>query len=258
MLSPSEVMSSLPTRMRATALHHAGLVGQLTTLREVMFSTTVMVLGRSPSGTSRVEVMNELTTKFQELEELCSWINGPGVRICILLLVPLPGHARGADPLEEAAGQLEAAMARRCQANAELEALRASVALVRDSILGNTGRSSSLATSLAEVAGEVENQINKAAANGVWWGTHSSLVAVLSHFPELDPRLELLGPRRDADLSDDRVDNHWPLVSAVLDSLALLVPHHFPAILQTTWSSSGAWPVVLLFCKIWQTRVEEV
>jgi hypothetical protein len=30
-----------------------------------------VVLGRAPSVTSRVEVMNELTIMFQELEELC-------------------------------------------------------------------------------------------------------------------------------------------------------------------------------------------
>jgi hypothetical protein len=35
-------------------------------------STTELVLGRSPGETSQVEVMNELTRKFQKLEELCS------------------------------------------------------------------------------------------------------------------------------------------------------------------------------------------
>jgi hypothetical protein len=34
-------------------------------------------------------------------------------------------------------------------------------------------------------------------------GTRSALVAVLSHFPELEPELELLGSVWDADLSDD-------------------------------------------------------
>jgi hypothetical protein len=70
-----------------------------------------------------VEVMNELTTQLQELEELCPRIEGPGVRIYNLLLGPLPSHARWADWLEEAAGQLEAAMARWCRANAELGAI---------------------------------------------------------------------------------------------------------------------------------------
>jgi hypothetical protein len=70
-IGPSQVMSHLPTRMRATALHHAGVVGELTALRVAVSSTAEVVLGRAPSVTSRVEVMNELTIMFQELEELC-------------------------------------------------------------------------------------------------------------------------------------------------------------------------------------------
>jgi hypothetical protein len=50
------------------------------------------------------------------------------------------------------------------------------------------------------------------------------LVAALSHFPELEPELELLGFRRDADLSDGQADALWPLVSVASDSLALLIP----------------------------------
>jgi hypothetical protein len=57
-------------------------------------------------------------------------------------------------------------MARWCRANDKLEALRASAALVSDLVLGDTDGSSSLVTSLAKVAEEVENQINTAATNG--------------------------------------------------------------------------------------------
>jgi hypothetical protein len=52
----------------------------------------------------------------------------------------------------------------------------------------------------------------------------SALVTILSHFPELEIKLELLGSGRGADLSDDQVDALWPLVSVTSDSLALLVP----------------------------------
>jgi negative regulator of sigma E activity len=55
------------------------------------------------------------------------------------------------------AERLEAAMARRCLENAELEALWTSAALVRDSVLGDTSGSSSLAASLAKLAEEAEN-----------------------------------------------------------------------------------------------------
>jgi hypothetical protein len=125
-----------------------------------------LVLGRSPGVTSRVEVRNELTAKFHELEELCSWIKGPSVRIYNRLLVPSPGHAHWANPLEEVASRLEVAMARQCRANSMLEALWASTALVQDLILGNTSRSSSSVASLAEAAREVENWTNTVAANG--------------------------------------------------------------------------------------------
>jgi hypothetical protein len=56
------------------------------------------------------------------------------------------------------------------QADAELEALQASVGLVRDLVLGGVGGSSSLAVSVPMVAEEVEKWINIVAANGVQWG----------------------------------------------------------------------------------------
>jgi hypothetical protein len=97
-------------------------------------------------------------------------------------------------------------MARLHWANAELEALRASAALVRDLVLGDTGESYSLAASLARVAKEVENYTNTVATNAVRLGTRSALVAVLSHFPELEPEFELLEYRRHVDLSNDQAD----------------------------------------------------
>jgi hypothetical protein len=52
-----------------------------------------LVLGQLPNESSRVEVMNELVAKFQRQEELCSWLEGPGMRICDLLLGPPPSQA---------------------------------------------------------------------------------------------------------------------------------------------------------------------
>jgi hypothetical protein len=103
-IGPSQVMSPLPVRMQAAALNYAGAVRELITLRAAMSSATELVLGRSPGETSRVEVMNELTAKFQELEELSSRPNGSRARIYSLILVPSPSQARWADLLEEAAG----------------------------------------------------------------------------------------------------------------------------------------------------------
>jgi hypothetical protein len=105
------------------------------------------------------------------------------VRIYNLLLRPPRGQFRWADGLEEAAGPLEAALAERCQADAELEALRTSATLVWDLILGEATEPSSLGMSLSMVVEEDENRINTATANGVLWVTRYALVTALSHFP---------------------------------------------------------------------------
>jgi hypothetical protein len=75
-IGSSQVMSPLCMRMWTTALHHAGVVGELTTVQAAVSSAVELVLGCSLGGTSWVEVMNKLTAKCQELEELCSRING--------------------------------------------------------------------------------------------------------------------------------------------------------------------------------------
>jgi hypothetical protein len=99
-------------RMWAAALHHVGVAGELTALWAAMSSAAGLVLGRLPGETSWVEVMNELTAKFHELEELCSQLKGPSMRICNLLIGPSPGQACWVDQLEETVGRHEAAMAR--------------------------------------------------------------------------------------------------------------------------------------------------
>jgi hypothetical protein len=139
-------------RMRVASLCHAGVVGELTALRAAVSSTLELVLGCSPGEISRVEVVSELTAKFQKLEELCPQLEVPGMKICSLLLGPPPGQARWADRLEEAVERLEAALAERRQVDALLEALRTSATLNRDLVLGEADRPSSLVTSLSMVA----------------------------------------------------------------------------------------------------------
>jgi hypothetical protein len=92
-VGPSQVKSPLSGRMWAAALHHAGVIEELVVLRAAVSSATELVLGRSPNETSQVEVMNELTTNFWRLEELCSWLEGPSMRICGLLLGQPPSQA---------------------------------------------------------------------------------------------------------------------------------------------------------------------
>jgi hypothetical protein len=48
----------------------------------------------------------------------------------------------------------------------------------------------------------LKDRINIAAANGVRWGSHSALVVMVSHFPEL----EVLGSGRNVDLTEDKAD----------------------------------------------------
>jgi hypothetical protein len=90
-IGPTKVKSRLSVRMWATALRHAGVVRELTMLRAVVSSAIELVLGCSPDETTWVDVMNELTTNFQRLEQLCSRLEGSGMRIYSLLLGPPPG-----------------------------------------------------------------------------------------------------------------------------------------------------------------------
>jgi hypothetical protein len=80
-------------RMRAAARCHAGMVRELATLQTTVSSVAELVLGHLPDETSLVEIMNELTDKFQRLEELRLWLEGLGARICGLLLGLPSGQA---------------------------------------------------------------------------------------------------------------------------------------------------------------------
>jgi hypothetical protein len=64
-------------------------------------------------------------------------------------------------------GSLGAKLVARWEVDAELEALRTSVARVQDLVLNNIGKSSSLAASLSVVVELLEGQINTTTATGV-------------------------------------------------------------------------------------------
>jgi predicted cobalt transporter CbtA len=85
------------------------------------------------------------------------------------------------------------------------------------------GGPSSLAVSLSSAVELLEGCIDAIATNGVCWGTRSVLVAALSYFLELGPELELLGSRRNADLTEDQVDAFWTQAHPASDSLPLYV-----------------------------------
>jgi hypothetical protein len=52
----------------------------------------------------------------------------------------------------------------------------------------------------------LEDCIDAAAANRVYWGTRSVLADTLSHFPQLGTELELLRSGHNADLTEDQVE----------------------------------------------------
>jgi hypothetical protein len=107
-IGPSQVMSHLSAGKQAATLHHTEIARELATLQVAVSSVVELVLGCSPNETSWVEVTNELVANFQRWEELCSGLEGPGVRICDLLLgLPL-SQAWWANCLAEAIGWLKA------------------------------------------------------------------------------------------------------------------------------------------------------
>jgi hypothetical protein len=66
--------------------------------------------------------------------------------------------------------------------------------------------------------------IDARSANGVCYGTWSALAATLSPVSELGAEQELLGSRRNTDLTEDEVDALWAQACPASDSLVLYVP----------------------------------
>jgi hypothetical protein len=118
------VRNHLLERMRIAALGHTEMVRELATLRLVVSFAMELALWCSPDETFRVEVVGELVAEFQKLEERCSRLEWPRMRICDLLLGPLSSRDRLADHLDEATGQLGAELVARQEVDDELEALQ--------------------------------------------------------------------------------------------------------------------------------------
>jgi hypothetical protein len=131
------------------------------------------------------------------------------MRICDLLLGPPSGRARLVNHMDEATEQLRLVLATWWEADAWLEARRTSVARVRDLVLGSTVGPSSLAASMSMAAELLKGRIDTAAANGVYCGSRSTLVAAVLHFLELKTELEVLRSGCSADLIEDEVDVLW-------------------------------------------------
>jgi hypothetical protein len=111
--------------------------------------------------------VDELVAKFRKLEERCSWLERPGVRIYDLLLGPPSDRAHLANCLDDAAGQLGVELAAWREVDADLEALRTLATWVRDLVLDRVDMPSSLAASLSTVAELLEGHVDTETANGV-------------------------------------------------------------------------------------------
>jgi hypothetical protein len=153
---PPRVRHHLLEGMRHACLYHTKMGRELAVLWAAVSSAAESALRRSPNHTFRMESMSELVAKFQKLVERRSWLECPPTRICGQLLGPPLGRARLANRMDKAAGQLRA----------ELAALW-----------------SSLAASMYTAVELLEGRIDAAAAYGVRKGSHSVLVATMSHFP---------------------------------------------------------------------------
>jgi hypothetical protein len=71
-------------------------------LRAVDSTAIESVFGHSPSNTFCMEVVSELATEFQKMEDRHSRIERPTMRICYLLLGSASYLARLADHLDKA------------------------------------------------------------------------------------------------------------------------------------------------------------
>jgi hypothetical protein len=168
--------------------------------------------------------VGELVAKLHRVQRHRSKLERPAVKICDLLLGPPPRWAWLADNLEEVARCLRVELEAWRDAEAMLEALQSSMVWVRVFVLGDADGSSNKATSLPAVAELLVGRIDTVAAKEVHWGSRSMLVAAISHFPELDVDLKVLGSSRSVGLTEDEVDALWSLVRTAVDLLTSHVP----------------------------------
>jgi hypothetical protein len=152
-VGPPQVRNHLSGEMRIAALRHTEMAEEFAILQAVVSSAVEFTLGQSPDETFQVEVVDELVTKFLKLEERCSQLERPGMRICDFLLGLPFGRARLVDHLDEATGWPGTELATRREANAELEALW-------DLLLDQADGSSSQAASLSTAAELLEGRVD--------------------------------------------------------------------------------------------------
>jgi hypothetical protein len=137
--------------------------------------------------------------------------------VCDLVPGPVEDRVHLAARLEEAAGQLQVTQD-------EHQALQNLASQVRDLVLERSGEAISLAVVLFSTVNPIEGCVDAAATNRVHLGAWLALTTVLSHFPELELELELLGFGYNADLMKDEMEVFFISTSRASKSLSSSVP----------------------------------
>jgi hypothetical protein len=73
-------------------------------------------------------------------------------------------------------------------------------------VLERSSEAPSLAAALSSITDLIKGHVDAVAANGVHLGAWLALTIVLSHFPELELELDLLGSGYNADLTKDEME----------------------------------------------------
>jgi hypothetical protein len=92
-LVPHGAWHHLSDGMSLAALRHTEMVREFATLWAVVSYAVELVLGNLPDDAFHVEVVGELATDFQKMEDQCSSLERQAARICSLLLGPPPNRA---------------------------------------------------------------------------------------------------------------------------------------------------------------------
>jgi hypothetical protein len=106
----------------------------------------------------------------------------------------------------------------------EIHALSSFATQIRDLVLERTDEMPSLVVALSSTPKQIEGHIDAAATNGVQWWAWLALTTVLSHFPKLELKLELVGSRYNADLIKDEMEDLWIQTQRASESLTSGVP----------------------------------
>jgi hypothetical protein len=190
--------------MHFAVARHIEVATRLFALWVVVSLAAQSILRHLPSDVSQAGVVGEIVVQFWERADWCSRLEDGGLEVYDLVLGPASDQTCLVACLEEAAGQLRVMQD-------EQGALGDLTSQDRGPVLRGSDDVPLLvvALSLSSSSRLTETQVNAMAINGVQWGACLALTVVLSHFPELEVELDLLGSGYNADLTSDEMEVLW-------------------------------------------------